>query len=61
MDTPLCHYCRKPIDTRRDDYVPIEVESGRYDTPQFVAHRACRVAALQSEVNRLSDDGRQDR
>lgn len=59
-DHPLCHYCHQPIDTGHDDYVPVELESDRYDTPQFVAHRACRVRYLRDEADRVEHGTRSD-
>ena len=44
---PICIHCRKPIDTERDDYVVINKDPDRYDTPGFFAHRTC-----EAEVNR---------
>jgi hypothetical protein len=55
MDAPLCHYCHRPLDRQRDEVVAFDVESDRYDTPQFVAHRDCRVRWLREEADRLSE------
>ena len=45
---PICIYCRKPVDRDAEDYVVINKDPDRYDTPGFVAHRKCHEGANRS-------------
>ena len=56
LKTPFCHDCHRSVDRKVDDVVGFDVESDRYDTPQLVAHRACRIQWLRAEGKRLEDE-----
>ena len=46
-DQPVCIYCRQPIRKEADDYVVINKDPDRYDTPGYYAHRTCHQQAQQ--------------
>jgi hypothetical protein len=47
-DHPVCIYCRQAIRKETDDYVIVNRDPDRFDTPGSYAHRGCHESARQS-------------